>query len=187
MIHLFPASVRPAKPDGSAQRLQPPPSCARAQPSSGTGQVPENGKPCSSAMANACVAATSARWGSRSQQYSQLSTESRQPPDRKGCCYPGRRRSSAQCARELNRRDPRPARKSPAVPIAPTAAPGNLSETIRIKEAAPAREVLLGAGEVAAIEAHAYLSRTGEAKARGAALALGEVRVSGPPAGRRCE
>jgi len=52
---------------------------------------------------------------------------------------------------------------------------GKLPETSRVKEATPAPEVLLASGEVAAIEAHEHLSMAGEAKARGAALALGEV------------
>ena len=53
---------------------------------------------------------------------------------------------------------------------------GNLPETIRVKEAAPARELLLDSDEVAAKEAHVHLSIAYEAKARGAALALGEVQ-----------
>src|SRR6202035_5294035 len=51
----------------------------------------------------------------------------------------------------------------------------DLPETIRIKEAAPTCEVLLGSDQLAAIEVHVHLSPTGEAKARGAALALREV------------
>ena len=53
---------------------------------------------------------------------------------------------------------------------------GNLPETISVKEAAPACELLLHSDEVTAKEADVHLSIANEAKARGAALALGEVQ-----------
>jgi len=50
-----------------------------------------------------------------------------------------------------------------------------LFETIRVKEVAKAREVLLGTDEIAAKETRIHLSNISPVKARGAALALGEV------------
>jgi hypothetical protein len=52
---------------------------------------------------------------------------------------------------------------------------GKFPETIRVKEAAAAREVGLRADEVAAIVAYVCLSVPGKTKARGATLALSEV------------
>ena len=51
----------------------------------------------------------------------------------------------------------------------------SLPENIRVKEAAPAYEVLLGDYEVAAIVAHLHLGIACEPKACRAALALGEA------------
>src|ERR1700685_1412037 len=55
---------------------------------------------------------------------------------------------------------------------------GNLPETRRAQEAAPASEVLLGTGEVAAKEPHLHLSTACEAEARGAVLAQGKFEYS---------
>ena len=51
----------------------------------------------------------------------------------------------------------------------------NLPEIIRVKEAAPACELLFGSDKVAPREVRVHLSTADEAEARRAALALGEV------------
>ena len=62
---------------------------------------------------------------------------------------------------------------------------GNLPETIRVKEAAPAREVLLGSDEVAAKEAHVH-SEHEQAKPKLAGLpsrwARSSIRSASRPA-----
>ena len=97
--------------------------------------------------------------------------------DRKDCCYPGRRRSPGQCARGLNRRDPRPTRKGCDTDC-DHGAPGLCLKPSASRKPLPRAEMLLGSDEVAAKEVSRTLSMHAQCQARGAAFALRRGRVS---------